>query len=267
MLSERIWYFLLRIIVVLGFLFLIVPILIIIPISFNAGSSISYPLSGFSLQWYKVIFKPFPWMQALGNSLIIASITTILATTLGTIAAYGLNMVKFRGKSIIIGLMILPMVVPLIITGFAVYLAFAHYNLIHTFTGLILAHTALSVPFVLITVTATLQGFDHDMVRAAGSLGAHPIIAFVTVTMPLIAPGVMSGAIFAFVTSFDEIVVTLFLAGPNQFTLPRRMFSSLRDKLDPSIVAVATLLITLSVLLIIVVEVLRWRSHRTITGD
>jgi putative spermidine/putrescine transport system permease protein len=158
--------------------------------------------------------------------------------------------------------MISPMVVPIVITALAVYLAFAPFGLVHTYTGLVLAHTVLAIPFVVITVTATLHGFDRNMVRAAASLGAGPLSAFRTVTMPLIAPGILSGAVFAFVTSFDDVVVALFLAGPEQFTVPRRMFNALRDKLDPSIVALAVCLIGISVALLVVVELLRWRGER-----
>ena len=148
------------------------------------------------------------------------------------------------------------------ITALAAYFMFARIGLVGTFTGMILAHTVLAVPFVVITVTATLQGFDRNMVRAAQSLGAHPLAAFFGVTLPLIMPGVISGAIFAFVTSFDEIVVALFIAAPAQFTLPRQLFSGLRDNLDPSIVAVATLLLAVSVMLMGLIELLRWRAER-----
>ena len=159
-------------------------------------------------------------------------------------------------------LLISPMMVPWVITALAAYFVFARVGLAGSFTGMILAHTVLAVPFVVITVTATLQGFDRNLVRAAQSLGARPITAFFGVTLPLILPGVVSGAIFAFVTSFDEIVVALFIASPAQFTLPRQLFSGLRDNLDPSIVAIATLLIVVSIALMAVVELLRWRSER-----
>jgi putative spermidine/putrescine transport system permease protein len=154
------------------------------------------------------------------------------------------------------------MVVPIVITALAVYLAFAPLGLVSSFTGLVLAHTVLAVPFVVITVTATLHGFDRNMVRAASSLGAPPLVAFATVTLPLTAPGILSGAVFAFVTSFDDVVVALFLAGPTQFTVPRRMFDALRDKLDPSIVALAVFLVVISIALLATIELLRWRSER-----
>ena len=194
--------------------------------------------------------------------LIIACATTLLATFLGTLAAYGLTSVEFRLKPLVMALLISPMMVPLVITALAAYFLFARMGLAGTFTGMILAHTVLAVPFVVITVTATLQGFDRNMVRAAQSLGAPPLRAFFKVTLPLIMPGVISGAIFAFVTSFDEVVVALFIASPAQFTLPRQLFSGLRDNLDPSIVAIATLLIVISVSLMAVAELLRWRAEK-----
>jgi putative spermidine/putrescine transport system permease protein len=181
---------------------------------------------------------------------------------LGTLAAYGLTSVEFRLKPVVMALLISPMMVPLVITALAAYFAFSRLGLIHSLAGMILAHTVLAVPFVVITVSATLQGFDRNLVRAAESLGANPLTAFFGVTLPLIMPGVVSGAIFAFVTSFDEIVVALFIAAPGQFTLPRQLFSGLRDNLDPSIVAIATLLIAVSISLMAAVELLRWRSER-----
>jgi putative spermidine/putrescine transport system permease protein len=242
--------------------FLIAPIFIIIPISVSSGSLLNYPLPGISLKWFDVIFTPYPWMLALENSLLIASATTVLATILGTLAAYGLTSVEFRWKPLVMALLISPIMVPLVITALGTYFMFARVGLVGTFTGMILAHTVLAVPFVVITVTATLQGFDRNMVRAAQSLGAKPLSAFFGITLPLIMPGVISGAIFAFVTSFDEIVVALFIASPAQFTLPRQLFAGLRDNLDPSIVAIATLLIVVSICLMAVVELLRWRTDR-----
>ena len=228
----------------------------------SSSSLLNYLLPGVSLKWFEVIFQPYPWMLSLQNSVIIACATTLLATFLGTLAAYGLTSVEFRLKPLVMALLISPMMVPLVITALAAYFLFARMGLAGTFTGMILAHTVLAVPFVVITVTATLQGFDRNMVRAAQSLGAPPLRAFFKVTLPLIMPGVISGAIFAFVTSFDEVVVALFIASPAQFTLPRQLFSGLRDNLDPSIVAIATLLIVISVSLMAVAELLRWRAEK-----
>ncbi|MCA8928268.1 MAG: ABC transporter permease [Alphaproteobacteria bacterium] len=259
---ERLGAAAIRVLAGLGFVFMLAPILAVVPLSFNGGTYLSYPLQGFSWQWYEAVFAPRPWMPALWNSVIVGAGTTVLATTIGTLAAYGLAYADFPGKRWVGALLVSPMVVPIVITALAVYLAFAPFGLVHSFLGLIVAHTVLAIPFVVITVTATLHGFDRNMVRAAASLGAGPLTGFFTVTLPLTAPGILSGAVFAFVTSFDDVVVALFLAGPEQFTVPRRMFNALRDKLDPSIVALAVFLVGISVVLLVTMELLRWRSER-----
>ena len=254
---ERVWFYSLRILCGLILLFLILPVLVIVPLSFNSGSFLVYPLQGFSLHWYQDFFASAEWMRALKNSIIVAPAATVLAMVFGTLAAIGLTRGDFPGKSLVMALVISPMVVPVVIIGVASYLFFAN-----SFTSLILVHAVLGVPFVIITVSATLQGFNYNLVRAAASLGASPLLAFRRVTLPLIAPGVISGALFAFATSFDEVVVTLFLAGPEQATLPRQMFSGIRENLSPTIAAAATLLIAFSVLLLLTLEWLRGRSEK-----
>src|SRR5450830_1638185 len=230
---ERVWFYSLRILCGLILLFLILPVLVIIPLSFNSGSFLVYPLQGFSLHWYQDFFASAEWMRALKNSIIVAPAATVLAMVFGTLAAIGLTRGHFPGKALVMALVISPMVVPV----------------------------------VIITVSATLQGFNHNLVRAAASLGASPLTAFRRVTLPLIAPGVISGALFAFATSFDEVVVTLFLAGPEQATLPRQMFSGIRENLSPTIAAAATLLIAFSVLLLLTLEWLRGRSEKLRTAQ
>jgi putative spermidine/putrescine transport system permease protein len=202
---ERIWHYSLRTLCALVLLFLILPVLVIIPLSFNSGSFLVY---------------------------------------------------------LVMSLLISPMVVPVVIVGVASYLFFAPLGLGNSYLSLIVVHAVLGVPFVIITVSATLQGFNYNLVRAAASLGASPLTAFRRVTLPLIAPGVISGALFAFATSFDEVVVTLFLAGPEQTTLPRQMFSGIRENLSPTIAAAATLLIGFSILLLLTLEWLRGRSEK-----
>lgn len=260
--ASRLGVAALRVVAGCGFLFMLAPILAIIPLSFNGGSYLSYPLQGFSWQWYAAVFAPTPWIPALWNSLAIGGAVMVLGTVIGTLAAYGLNYADFPGKRLVAVLLISPMVVPIVITALAVYIAFVPLHLVNSYLGLVLAHTVLAIPFVVITVSATLQGFDRTMPRAAASLGAGPLTAFRTVTLPLTAPGIMAGAVFAFVTSFDEVVVALFMAGPTQFTVPRRMFDALRDKLDPSIIALAVSLVAVSVALLVVMEALRWRGER-----
>ena len=259
---ERAWYYALRILCALVLLFLIVPVLVIVPLSFNSGSFLVYPLQGFSMRWYEALFSSADWMRSLKNSMLIAPAATFLAVVLGTLAAVGLTRAEFRGKALLMTILISPMVVPVVIIGVASYLFFAPLGMGNSYLSLILVHAMLGVPFVIITVSATLQGFNYNLVRAAASLGASPLTAFFRVTLPLIAPGVISGALFAFATSFDEVVVTLFLAGPEQITLPRQMFSGIRENLSPTIAAAATLLIGFSIALLLTLEWLRGRAEK-----
>ena len=259
---ERVWHYSLRTICALVLLFLILPVLVIIPLSFTSGTFLVYPIEHLSLRWYEDFFASASWMRALKNSLIVAPAATVLAMVLGTLASIGLTRGEFRGKALVMSLLISPMVVPVVIVGVASYLFFAPLGLGNSYLSLILVHAVLGVPFVIITVSATLQGFNQNLVRAAASLGATPLTAFRRVTLPLIAPGVISGALFAFATSFDEVVVTLFLAGPEQVTLPRQMFSGIRENLSPTIAAAATLLIGFSVLLLLTLEWLRGLSEK-----
>lgn len=259
---ERAWYCAFRVFCGLILAFLIAPILVIVPISFSSGTMLTYPIPGMSLRWYHEFTGSIMWMSAIKNSFIVATATTLLATTAGTVAALGLTRANFPLKGLLTAVLISPMVVPIVITAVGVYFFFAQLGLTNTYIGLILAHTALAVPFVLITVTATLQGFDRDMVRAGASLGARPVTVFFRVTLPLILPGVISGALFAFATSFDEVVVALFVAGPAQRTLPRQMFAGIRENINPTIAAVATVTLAVSVLLLVSVELLRRRSER-----
>ena len=259
---ERAWYYAFRIFCGLVLAFLMLPILVIAPLSFNADSFLLYPMSGFSLQWYEEFFTAPAWRQAFMNSCIVSPFATLLAMLLGTPAAVGLTRIDFPGKALLTSILISPMVVPVVIVGVATYLVFAPAGLSGSYVGLILVHAALGVPFVVTTVSATLQGFDFNLVRAAASLGANPLTAFFKVTLPLVAPGVISGGLFAFGTSFDEVVVTLFLAGPEQSTLPRQMFAGIRENISPTIAAVATILTVLSTLMLITLEWLRRRGER-----
>jgi putative spermidine/putrescine transport system permease protein len=263
---ERVWHYLQRILCGLILLYLVLPVLVIIPLSFNKGAFLVYPLAGFSLRWYHDLFSAPEWVRSFRNSMIVAPAATFIAMVLGTLASVGLTRAEFRGKSLIMFVLISPMVVPVVIIGVASYLFFAPLGLDNSYLTLILEHAALGVPFVIITVTATLQGFNHNLTRAAASLGADPLRSFFRVTLPLIAPGVISGALFAFATSFDEVVVTLFLAGPEQATLPRQMFSGIRENLSPTIAAAATLLIAFSIVFLLTLEWLRGRMERLQTA-
>lgn len=259
---ERAWYYIFRAICAAVLLFLIAPILVIMPLSFNPEPYFTYPLPGFSLRWYEDFFTSDRWQSALKSSILVAVCTTALATTLGTTAALGLSRANFPARAIVMSILISPMIVPVVITAVGMYFFYADVGLINSYPGLILAHTALATPFVVIVVTATLMGFDHSLTRAAQGLGAKSMTVFFKVIMPLILPGLISGALFAFVISFDEVVVVLFIASPEQRTLPKQMFSGIREQISPTITAAATLLILFATVMLTTVELLRRRSER-----
>nr|WP_236840908.1 ABC transporter permease [Bradyrhizobium sp. CCGE-LA001] len=243
-------------------LFLIAPILVIFPLSFNSVPFFSYPMPGLSLRWYEEFFLTTRWQGALHNSMFVAVSVTLLSTMLGTLAALGLSRPNFPWRTTVMSLLISPMIVPAVITAVGVYFFYADVGLLNSYTGLILAHTTMATPFVVIIVTATLTGFDHSLTRAAAGLGAPPTTVFVKVILPLIMPGMISGALFAFLTSFDEVVIALFVAGAEQRTLPRVMFSGIREEISPTITAAATVLTLISVIMLATVELLRRRSER-----
>lgn len=261
-LEDRIWHYGSRALCLLVLGFLILPIVIIIPMSFTSGNLLVFPIPGFSLRWYESLAEGDAWIDAAKNSLTIAVASTALSMTLGTMAAAGLVRARFALRPVVIGLILSPVLIPIVITAVGMYFFFVSVGLSGTYAGLILAHTALGVPFVVITVLASLDGFDSNLVRAAASLGAPPLTAFRRITLPIIFPGVASGGLFAFVTSFDEIVVTLFLAAPDQRTLPRQIFSGVREYVSPGIAAVATVLILLSVALLVTIQLLQSRSRK-----
>lgn len=278
--NQKIWYYSFRVICGLIFAFLIIPILVIIPLSFNAEDFFTFTPemlrldpAGYSLKHYKDFFTDNGWQQALRNSFIIAPIATILAVSFGTLAAIGLSQshVPFRGT--IMAILISPMIVPLIISATGMFFFYSKMgNFLEDQLGwdqdfvgyikIILAHAALGIPFVIITVTATLVGFDKSLTRASANMGAGPVRTFFKVQMPLILPGVISGGLFAFITSFDEVVVVIFIGSASQQTLPWQMFTGLREQISPTILAVATILVAISILLLTVVELLRRRSER-----
>ena len=260
--SEKISHWVLRGFVGLILLFLIAPILAIMPLSFNSETFFSYPMPGYSTKWYVDFFTNERWQKALRLSFVLAFATTILATTLGTLAALGLARGNLPGRATIMAVLISPMIVPVIISALGMFFFYARWGLTGTMAGLILAHTALATPFVVITVTATLSSFDRTLMRAGASLGAPPHTVFFRVVMPLILPGMISGALFAFVTSFDEVVVIIFIASPEQNTLPRQMFSGIRELISPTITAAATVLILISTAMLVTVEMLRRRSEK-----
>jgi putative spermidine/putrescine transport system permease protein len=212
--------------------------------------------------WWRDMWQNAQWIRSIKNSIFIGIFATLLSTALGTIAAIGLARSEMPWKRSLMALLISPMVIPLVITASGLFFFFSKVGLAGTYFGLILAHAVLGTPFVIITVTATLVGFDKSLVRAAASLGAGPVLTFWKIQMPLILPGVISGALFAFITSFDEVVVVLQLADVTQRTIPRQMFSGIREQISPTILAVATLLVLLSIVLLTAIELLRRRSER-----
>ena len=267
--SERVWYYTFRTLCVLIFIFLVGPIFVIIPLSFNelpyftfTPEMLSFDPAGYSTKWYQEFFTEDSWQQAVKNSFLIAVFATLISTFLGTLAALGLSRPEMPFRKTIMALLISPMIVPLIISAAGMYFFYARIGLASTHIGVILAHAALGIPFVIITVTATLVGFDHSLTRAAASLGSSPTRTFFVVIVPLILPGVISGALLAFITSFDEVVVVLFVGSVEQRTIPWKMFSGIREEIRPTILAVATLLVVVSIILLTMVELLRRRSER-----
>ena len=264
------------------FFFLIAPLVAIIPISFSKSpfmlftdGMLAWPPEpeAWSFRWYrymvgictdKNLTTPCSnkWMIGTVNSFFIGFVSTFIATVLGTLAALGLSRPHMPFKALIMSILISPMIVPLIITAAGMFFFYAKVNLVYTFTGIILAHVALSTPFVVITVTATLVGFDTNMTKAAQSLGARPMRTFFKVIMPLILPGVISGALFALITSFDEVVVVMFMASLNELTIPKQMWAGIRQEISPVILCMATCLVALSIFLLTAVELLRRRSEK-----
>ena len=268
-LPERIWHYMFWLICFLVLFFLVFPLLVITPLSFNAvpfftftKEMLAFDPEGYSLVWYKEFFSSLNWQGAVKNSIIIAFFATIISTFLGTLAALGLSREHMPFRTLIMSLLISPMIVPLIISAAGMFFFYSRIGLQGTHLGVILAHAALGTPFVVITVTATLTGFDNNLIRASQSLGASPTTTFFKVVVPLITPGVISGALFAFVTSFDEVVVVLFVGSYKQRTIPWQMFSGIREQISPTILAAATLLILITIALLTTLELLRRRTER-----
>jgi putative spermidine/putrescine transport system permease protein len=267
--GQRIWYYAFRVICGLILFYLIAPILVIIPLSFNATDFFTFTPemlrldpAGYSLKHYGDFFTNIDWQVPLWNSIQIAPMATLIAVVLGTLAAVGLSQSHVPFKGAIMAILISPMIVPLIISAAGMYFFYSRIGLQGTYWGVVLAHAALGIPFVIITVTATLVGFDKSLTRASASLGAGPLRTFFKVQMPLILPGVISGALFAFITSFDEVVVVLFMGAAGQKTLPWQMFTGLREQISPTILAAATVLIAVSVVMLAALEMIRRRNER-----
>ncbi|WP_187430704.1 hypothetical protein ROLI_000490 [Roseobacter fucihabitans] len=267
--GQVLWHFTFRVICGAILVFLITPILVVMPLSFNAQNfftftpeMLRFDPAGYSLKHYRDFLTNDDWQNALANSVKIAPMATLLSVSFGTLAAIGLSQPHVPFRRAIMAILISPMIVPLIISAAGMYFFYSRIGLQGTYIGVVLAHAALGIPFVIITVTATLVGFDNSLTRAAANMGAGPITTFFRVQMPLILPGVISGGLFAFITSFDEVVVVLFVGSAGQKTLPWQMFTGLREQISPTILAVATILVIVSIALLTVVEMLRRRSER-----
>lgn len=278
--GQVLWHYGFRVLCGAIFVFLITPIIVVLPLSFNAQDFFTFTPEmlrldpeGFSLKHYRDFFTNNEWQRSFKNSLIIAPIATVISVSLGTLAAIGLSQSHVPGRRAIMAILISPMIVPLIISATGMFFFYSDIgNFLENSLGMnknfvgyvkvVLAHAVLGIPFVIITVTATLVGFDRSLTRAAANMGANPVTTFFRVQMPLILPGVISGGLFAFITSFDEVVVVLFVGSASQKTLPWQMFTGLREQISPTILAVATILVVISIALLTTVELLRRRSER-----
>ncbi|GEN33485.1 ABC transporter permease [Aneurinibacillus danicus] len=239
----------LRIYVVLILFIIIAPILVLIPLSFSSQITFTFPPPGYSVKWYEAFFDNSQWMDGLWRSVITALLTAIVATVIGTMASLAVHRLEFPGKKIFTNLIVAPMVIPVIVVGIAMYHTFSMYKLTNTIPGLVLAHSILALPIVFVTVSASLKGIDRNLELAALSLGSTPIGVFFKITLPLIRSAVIASALFAFITSLDEVVVSIFIAGAQTKTLPIVMWENMRTQVDPTIAAASTLLIIGTVVL------------------
>ena len=242
--------------------YLIFPVFVVVPVSFSSAKFLQFPPPGLSLQWYEKYLGRADWTGATWLSLQVALGTAVLATVLGTAASLALVRGRFRGRDAINSFLVSPMIIPSIIVAIGIYFFYSQLRLIGNPASLVLAHTTLAIPFVVVNVSATLYGFDERLEHAAMNLGANRWQTFTRVTLPLIRPGVFAGALFAFITSFDELIVALFVSGTGAVTLPRKMWDGLRQEIDPTIAAVSTLQIAISVVVLVSAELLRQRAER-----
>ena len=247
---------------VLVLVFLVVPTLLVIPMSFSGAQYLEFPPREWSLRWYRSYFDSASWMQATATSLKAGVLTALVATPMGTLAAYGLLVSRVRHAGAITLLLLAPMVVPVILVGIGVFYVYVKLKLVNTLLGLVLAHSMLAIPVVMMVVSSALRTFDLDQERVARSLGATRAQAFLQVTLPQIRFSVLTGAVLAFLTSFDEIIVSLFISGGDNSTLTRNMFNALRDQVDPTIAAISTLIIVVTSVLLVATQLLPERSKK-----
>lgn len=253
---------------ILIFAFLILPILAVVPLSFSALPFFAYTPemlrlepSAFSTQWYKQVLFGTEWRAAFFNTMEIGLWSTVMATAIGTLAALGLERSTFRGREVLSAIFLLPIFAPTIVLATGLYFLYAELGLLNTKLGIILAHATISAPFVMLSVRASLSMIDSRLMRAAANLGAGPVFAFRSVTLPLAMPGIIGGAILAFATSFDELVIVLFVGGVETTTIPRQMWTGVREDLSPRVLAVSSLMAALAIGTLILTQLLR-RSAR-----
>ena len=248
----------------LAVLFLVAPLFAILPLAFTSSVFLTYPIPDWSTRWFQELATADAWRRSIINSLMIGGGTTLLATMLGNMAALGLRQQGMRLAAPLRTLFILPMVVPAVVLGVGMQLLFAQLGLANTYLGVIVAHSIVAIPLVFITVSGAVAGLDKRVELAAESLGASPFTVLRKITLPLAAPGIVSGAVLAFATSLDEVVLTLFVAGPNQRTLARQMFSTIRENISPAIAAAALIFIVGTIVLGVVTTLLRRRMKKAV---
>ena len=256
---ARIWLYTLAGLVIA---FLVIPVLIVIPISFSNSSLMEFPPRAYSLRWYEALFGSIEWRDAAWMSVKVAVLTTVVVTPIGTAASYGLHLGGFRATGVLSMLVLAPLLVPVILTAVGIFYVYALLGLNNTLTGLVLAHAMLALPFVVVSVSAGLRSYDMAQERVARSLGATWFRAFRSITLPQIRLPVFSGALLAFISSFDEVIVSYFISGGEYATLPRKMFNALRDQIEPTIAAISTILVVLSVATVAVLELNRRPARR-----
>jgi putative spermidine/putrescine transport system permease protein len=256
--THRVWLYLAA---AAALVFLIAPIFIVIPMSFSASRYLDFPPQAWSLRWYAAYFSSLEWTAATRVSLQVAALTCALATPIGVAAAYAIHVSESPAVKRLHSALLLPLMVPNIIVAIGIYFVYARVNLVGTVTGLVLAHVMHAIPFVVITALAGLRQSDMSLERAARSLGCNRLQAFLKASLPNIKPSVISGALFAFITSLDEVVIAIFVSSGENTTLTKIMFTTLRDEIDPRIAAVSTLLIVASLAIALTATLMQSRKN------
>jgi putative spermidine/putrescine transport system permease protein len=243
--------------------FLIAPVLLLVPMSLGSAEIIEFPPSVIGIDQYRKFFSHPAWQTAVLNSLQVAVGTSIVSTTIGLLASLALVWGRFKGKGLINAFILSPMIVPLIVMALAFYITLSKLGMLGTRLGLILAYTPLTLPFSVLPISATLRGFDRSLEHAALNLGANRVQTFMKITFPIIRPGILTGAIFAFMIAFDEVVIALFICGSTAVTLPKKMWDVIRYEIEPMLPAISTLLLLLAAVILVLIGILQRRmSHR-----